>query len=161
MVMALQRVLQAYWYLIHLQFPIPFPTPHVYLMPTIHQHFLHTSHVQIILLALGPVTPAPPFPSTTMTRRAHFPVQVELGFPVVEHHRELRAARVEVEPTGLAVVEEPCYVLLAGVAETRKVSRWAGEELEGAFCVERVGDGMGRDGTVHVEVVVADGAPVA
>lgn len=130
-------------------------------MPTIHQHFLHACHVKVVLFALGPVAPAPPFPPAPVTRRAHFPVQVELRLPIVQHHGELGATWVEVEPACFTVVEEAGDILLAGVAVAGEVPRRPGEELEGAFGVERVGDGSGRDGTVHVKVVVADSAPVA
>ena len=62
--------------------------------------------MEVVLLAGRPVTPAPPLPTTPVARRAHLPVQVEFGFTVVEHHGELRAARVEVEPARVAVVNE-------------------------------------------------------
>jgi hypothetical protein len=68
---------------------------------------------------------------------------------------------VEIEPAQLAVVDEPSDVLFARVAEPRDVSGWPVEELEGAFCVERMDDGGGRDCAVHVEVEVTHAASVA
>lgn len=90
----------------------------------------------------------------------YLPVQVKLDFSVVEHHGELGAAGVKVESAELAMVKEPGYVLLAGVAVSGHASRRPGEELEGAFGVKRVSDGRRGDGAMHVEVVVAGGALV-
>jgi hypothetical protein len=59
------------------------------------------------------------------------------------------------------VVDKPRDVLFAGVAKARDIARRAGEELEGAFGVERMGDGGGRDCAVHVEVEVTYAAFVA
>lgn len=68
---------------------------------------------------------------------------------------------MEVKTAGLAVVNEPNHVLLAGIAVAGDVTRRPREELEGALCVERVRYRRGRVGAVHVEVEVAHGAPVA
>lgn len=146
----------------HLQFPTStlsmWPQK---LMPSFHKHFLHTRHMQIVLLACWPITPAPPFAPAPMARAAHFSIQVKLDLPVVEHHGELRAAWVEVEPTRLAMIHEPGYVLLAGIAKARGVPGCSGEELEGALGVERVEDGRSGYGAVHVEIKVTYGALVA
>lgn len=96
--------------------------------------------MQIILLASRPVTPAPPFAATFVTRRTHIPIQIQLHFAVVQHHRQLRAAGMEVEPARLAVVDKAGDVALAGVAVAGLVTRWPREEDEGAFGVERVID---------------------
>lgn len=157
--MALQRVLQARNP--RLQLPTLPTSPKIQLVPALHQHLLHARHMQIIPLARRPVTPAPPFPPAPVTRRAHFSVQVKFHIAVVEHHGELRATRVQIEAAGVAVVEEAGDVFLAGVAVAGSVAGRAGKEAEGAFGVERVGDGGSREGAVDVEVEVADGALVA
>lgn len=117
--------------------------------------------MQIVLLAFRPITPAPPFAPAPMAGAAHFPIQVELDLPIVQHHGELRTAWVEVEPAGPAMVHEPGYVLLAGIAIARGVPGCSGEELEGALGVERVEDGRSGYGAVHVKIEVACGALVA
>lgn len=138
-----------------------FPKPDIYIMPTLHQHLPHTSHMQIVPLAAGPVAPAPPFLPTPMARRTHLPIQVELHFPIVQHHRQLGAAWVEVEPAGPAVVDEARHVLPARVAAAGPIlCRRCQHELEGALGVEGVRHGCRRDGTVRVEVEVARGATV-
>lgn len=128
--------------------------PKVYLLPILNQHLLHTSHMQIILLALGPVAPAPPLPPTLVARGGHLPVEEELHVTIVEHPWEVGAARVQVEPARPAVVDESADVLLAGVAEAGDVAGGPVEELEGALGVEGVGDGGGGEGTVLVQVKV-------
>lgn len=144
-----------------LQLPIGrFPTPRAYVVPAVHQHLLDACHVEIVLLAGGPVAPAPPFPPAAVAGGGDFAAEGELHLPVVQHHRELRAAGVEVEPARAAVVHEPRHVLLARVAEPRHVSWWAGHELEGAPGVERVGYCLGGYAAVHVQVVVAHRALV-
>lgn len=96
-----------------------------------------------------------------MTRAAHFPIQIELDLPVIEHHGELGATRVKVEPTGCAVVRESGNIFLTCIAIARVVPRWPREELERALGVERVEDRRGRYGTMHVEIEIAHGALVA
>lgn len=134
-------------------------------MPALHQHLLHARNVQIVLLTSGPITPAPPFPPAPMTRRTYLPVQVKFDFSVVQYHRKLRAARMEIEPTRLAMVDKTCHVFLACVAVTWHVTRRSGHKLEGTFGVEWVEDGGRRriwrrrsHGAVHVEIVVANAA---
>lgn len=89
---------------------------------------------------------------------AGFLVKVELDFAVVDRHRKLGAAGVEVEAAQAAVVHEPRHVLLARVAVTRHLPRRPAEELELAFPVERVGDGGGGDGAMRVQVEIARAA---
>lgn len=143
----------------HLQFPttttttLPMRTQK--LMPSFHKHFLHTRHMQIVLLAFRSITPAPPFAPALMAGAAHFPIQIELDLPVVQHHGELGAARVEVKPAGPAMVHESGYVLLARISIAWGVPGGSGEELEGALGVERVEDGRTGYGAVHVEIKVA------
>jgi len=98
-----------------------------------------------------------------MARRAHLPVQKQPHAVLVasEHCRKLRAARVEVEAAREAVVEEPLHRLLARVAVARSVAGGLGEEVEGAFGVERVEQRRRRNGTVCVKIKVTDGALVA
>lgn len=132
-------------------------------MPALHQHLLDARHVQIVLLARGSVAPAPSLPPAPETGSAYLAVQVKLDLPVIEHHRKLCAAGMEVKPTFLAVVHEARHVFLASVAVTWDVTRRAGQELEGAPGVERVEDDGGgrrrwRHGAVHVEIVVANAA---
>ena len=110
-------------------------------MPALHEHLLHTRHVQIVLFAAGPVAPASPLPPTSVTRGTNLPIQIQLHFTIIKHRRELRTTRVKVESTRIAVVNETSDILLTGVAVTRGISRRAGEELEGAFGVEKVADG--------------------
>lgn len=86
---------------------------------------------------------------------------MQLDFPVIKHHGKLRTTWVEIEAAQLAVVDKSRDVLFARVAKARDVAGRAGEELEGAFGVERMGDGGGRDCAVHVEVEVAYAAFVA
>lgn len=90
---------------------------------------------------------------------ANFSIQIQLDIAVVEHHRQLSAARVEVEATQLAVINEPRHSPLARVAATRLRPRRPAEELEGALGVEGVGEGRGGDGAVRVKVEVAGCAP--
>lgn len=92
-----------------------------------------------------------------MTGSSNFSVQIELDISVVvmEQHGELSAARVKIEATKRAVIQEPRHSLLARVAVTRLPPRRPAEELEGALGVERVDDGGGREGAVGVEVEVA------
>lgn len=117
--------------------------------------------MQTILLARRPIAPAPPLTTAPVARRSHLPVQVEVDLAVVENHRQLRAARVEVEAAGAAVVDEPRHVLLACVAVPLGVARWRRQELERALGVERVGDGRRGKSALHVEVKVAEGALVS
>lgn len=84
-----------------------------------------------------------------------------MNLAIVQHHRELCAARVEIEPTALAMVHEPGHVLLARVAVPLCAPRRPRHELERALGVERVRDRGGWDGAVHVEVEVARRALVA
>lgn len=96
-----------------------------------------------------------------MTRAAHLPIQIELDLAVVEHHGELRATRMKVEPTGRAVVCESGNIFLTCIAKSRIIPRWPREELKRALGVERVEDRRGRHGTMHVEIEIAHGALVA
>lgn len=93
-----------------------------------------------------------------VTWRAGFAVEVQFDVTVGKHHRKLSAAGVEIEPTRLAVVNEPRHALLASVAVTRLLSRRPAEELERARGVEGVDHGGRRDRAVGVEVEVAGGA---
>ncbi|KAF5448753.1 hypothetical protein F2P56_029258 [Juglans regia] len=111
--------------------------------------------MQIVLLACRPIAPAPPFPPTLVARCAYFLIQIELNFPIIEHHGELGATWVEIKPAGLAVVHKTLDVLFACIAVAGGVARRVREELERAFGVERVVDSRGRHCTVHVEVEVA------
>lgn len=75
--------------------------------------------------------------------------------------REVGAARVEVKAARVAVVDESADVVLASIAEARRIAWRARHELEGALTVERMaqdGSRRGRESAVLVEVVVAEGA---
>lgn len=130
------------------------------IMPALHQHLLHASDVQVVLLAGGSVAPAPPLPTAPVARRANLPIEVKLDITIIKHHRELSTTRVQIKPTRFTMVHEPSHVLLASVAVTLHRARRPGVKLETAFGVERVGEGRGKEGAVEVEVVVTGGTSV-
>lgn len=127
-------------------------------LPILHEHVLHTCHMQIVFLAWRSIAPAPAFTSTFLTRCTHLPVQIQLNLAVVKNHRQLCAAGMEIKPTVSAMVEETRDIPFARVTEARPVIRRSGEELEGTFGVERVGDRGRRDGTVHMEIEITNAA---
>lgn len=93
-------------------------------------------------------------------QNTYLPIEVKLNITIIKHHRELSTTRVQIKPTRLTMVHEPCHILLASIAVTLHRAGRPGVKLETAFGVERVGEGRGREGAVEVEVVVAGGTSV-